>query len=76
MSPGEVLSSSGSVGISLIMWSVCGVISCIGALCCLELGLIYPESGGAYIYIDEGLGDLFSFLYAWTCVLITRPASG
>jgi amino acid transporter len=59
MSPGEVLAGSGSVGISLIMWVACGAISCIGALCCLELGLLYPESGGAYIYIDKGLGDFF-----------------
>ena len=55
MSPGEVLSSSGSVGVSLIMWSTCGIISSCGALCILELGLMFPESGGAYVYIQEAL---------------------
>ncbi|CAG5097296.1 Oidioi.mRNA.OKI2018_I69.XSR.g15012.t1.cds [Oikopleura dioica] len=40
-----------------------------------ELGLMYPESGGAYVYINEALGDLFAFLYAWSSILIVRPAS-
>ena len=76
MSPGEVLGFSNSVGTSLCLWSACGLISCLGALCLLELGLLFPISGGAYIYIGKGLGDALAFLYAWTCILVTRPASG
>ena len=64
MSPGDVLESSGSVGLSLVMWTICGLICCMGALCALELGLLYPASGGSYVYIHYGLGDLCSdFIY-------------
>ena len=52
------------------------VVTLLGALCLLELGLLFPISGGAYIYIGKGLGDAIAFLYAWTCILVTRPASG
>ena len=61
MSPGDVLESSGSVGLSLVMWSTCGIISSLGALCALELGLLFPASGGSYVYIYHGLGDLARF---------------
>ena len=30
MSPGSVLASSGSVGLSFIMWASCGIISSLG----------------------------------------------
>ena len=49
---------TGSVGLALIMWSACGIISLFGALCALELGLMFPASGGAYVYIHNGLGDM------------------
>ena len=48
----------------------------VNVLRSLELGLLFPVSGGSYIYIGLGLGDGLAFLYAWTCILITRPASG
>lgn len=70
--PRWVVLYSGSVGLSLVVWSLCGLISLLGALCYVELGLLIPKSGGEYAYLLEAFGPLPAFLFSWVYALLLK----
>ncbi|XP_028410019.1 b(0,+)-type amino acid transporter 1-like isoform X1 [Dendronephthya gigantea] len=73
-SPKGVLEASGSVGMALIVWAICGVLAVCGAMAYAELGTMIPSSGGEYVYLRESFGALPSFLYAWTACIVIKPS--
>src|SRR3982074_2778128 len=48
-----------------LVWVLGGVISLCACVAFAELGSMFPDSGGQYIYLREEYGDLVAFLYAW-----------
>lgn len=75
ISPKGVLQETGSVGMSLVVWILCGILSMVGALCYAELGTSIPKSGGDYAYINTAFGSLPSFLFLWDANLIFVPTT-
>src|SRR5258708_23132958 len=48
-----------------LVWILGGAISLCACAAFAELGSMYPDSGGQYIYLREAYGDLVAFLYGW-----------
>ncbi|WP_408095892.1 APC family permease [Peredibacter sp. HCB2-198] len=65
----------GSPGMVLVIWVVAGLLSLAGALAYSELGTLMPDAGGEYIYLKEGYGDIWAFLYGWMRFWIGSPGS-
>ncbi|XP_014679446.1 PREDICTED: b(0,+)-type amino acid transporter 1-like isoform X2 [Priapulus caudatus] len=84
ISPISVLKRTGSVGLSLVVWTGCGVLAMLGSLCYCELGTMIPLSGCEYAYLMEAFGrskrhtflsPIPAYLYSWTAVFIMKPSS-
>lgn len=75
VSPKGVITEVRSVGLSLVVWTVCGFLSMIGALCYAELGCSIPKSGSDYAYIGEAFGPLPAFLYLWDATMVFVPTT-
>src|SRR5678816_1793925 len=48
-----------------LVWVVGALISMCAAFAFAELGSMFPDSGGQYVYLREAFGDLVAFLYGW-----------
>lgn len=73
--PNEILQSTGSVGLSLTVWIMAGLIAVGGALCYCELGSSIPQAGGEYVYLYRAYGPLPAFLFIWLTSFVGYPAS-
>lgn len=76
VSPTGVTRAVRSVGLTLIVWTVCGLFNLLLALCYAELGTAMPVAGGDYSYINHLLGPLPAFLCLWTICILIAPCAG
>ncbi|XP_052817822.1 b(0,+)-type amino acid transporter 1-like [Mya arenaria] len=74
ISPTGVLSETGSVGLSLVVWAASGAISLLGALSYAELGTMIPRSGGEYAYLYDGMFPFIAYMYSWTRTIVLQPS--
>src|SRR5271156_147798 len=49
----------------LLVWVLGALISLSACFAFAELGSMFPDSGGQYVYLREAYGDLVAFLYGW-----------
>src|SRR5580765_3438323 len=48
-----------------LVWILGALISLFACFAFAELGSMFPDSGGQYVYLREAYGDLPAFLYGW-----------
>ena len=73
ITPSLAIKDTKDVGLSIIIWVICGIIALLGALCYCELGSAIKQAGGNYAYILRTYGPAPAFLCSWTQVLIVDP---
>jgi APA family basic amino acid/polyamine antiporter len=70
--PAEIGRYVPSVGGTLMVWVVAGLLTFCGALVCAELATAYPQSGGVYVFLREGVSPAAGFLWGWAMFWIAH----
>ncbi|XP_043275004.1 b(0,+)-type amino acid transporter 1 isoform X2 [Venturia canescens] len=74
VSPSGLLVRTGSIGVSFLVWTACGILSLCGALAYAELGTMNTSSGAEYAYFMDAFGAPPAFLFSWTSTLVLKPS--
>jgi APA family basic amino acid/polyamine antiporter len=73
--PREMMAAVGSSLGVYAVWVVGGLLSLFGAMTYAEIAAARPRYGGEYAFLREAYGDLTGFLYMWTQITVSKPAS-
>jgi APA family basic amino acid/polyamine antiporter len=75
MRPATMAGQLGSPLLLLGVWLIGGIVSLFGAMIYAELGAMYPETGGPYIYLKEIYGEFIAFIYGWSTMAVINTAA-
>jgi APA family basic amino acid/polyamine antiporter len=59
----------------LVAWTLAGLMTITGALCCAELATMMPRAGGVYVFLREAYGPALGFLFGWTLFLVVQTGT-
>ncbi|MDQ6809037.1 MAG: amino acid permease [Verrucomicrobiota bacterium] len=65
----------GAPGWLLLAWTVAGLMTITGALCCAELATMMPKAGGVYVFLREAYGPSVGFLFGWSLFLVVQTGT-
>jgi APA family basic amino acid/polyamine antiporter len=51
-------------------WVLGGVICLFACFAFAELGAMFPEAGGQYVYLREAYGEFWAFLFGWMVISV------
>ncbi len=71
----DIARQVGAPGLLVLVWAVTALITVMGALSQVELVGMFPRAGGQYVFLREGLGPLWGFLYGWTLLLVIQTGT-
>jgi len=75
LTTGLMAESLPSTSLILLAWLVGGLLTLAGALTFAELGVLFPEAGGQYVYLREAYGPMAGFLFGWILFLVSMSGS-
>src|SRR5262249_39827576 len=73
--PQEVAANVPFFGLAALVWILGGLLAFLGALALAEVAVLFPRAGGNYVFLREGYGPLFGFLWGWVDFWIIRGGS-
>jgi APA family basic amino acid/polyamine antiporter len=63
--PSEIAQHVSSIPAMFAVWAAAGALTLCGALVCAELASAFPQTGGVYIFLKEGISPAAGFLWGW-----------
>jgi APA family basic amino acid/polyamine antiporter len=65
----------GAPGWLILAWTIAGLMTIGGALCCAELAAMLPRAGGQYVFLRQAYGPSIGFLFGWTLFLVIQTGT-
>ncbi|HZS61623.1 MAG TPA: amino acid permease [Gemmatimonadaceae bacterium] len=59
----------------IAVWVAGGILALCGALTLAEVASALPRTGGIYVMLQEGWGELVGFLFGWSELVMIRAAA-
>lgn len=75
MKPATMAGQLGSPYLLIVVWVIAGIVSLFGAMAFAELGTMFPETGGQYVYLRKAYGDFVAYLYGWGSIAVINTAA-
>lgn len=75
MKPATMAGQLGSPTLLVAVWLVAGIISLFGGMLFAELGSMFPETGGEYIYLQKSYNSFIAFLFGWSTIAVINTAA-
>jgi basic amino acid/polyamine antiporter, APA family len=73
--PADVANAVPNFGWAMAAWVLLGILTMCGGLALAEVMVMFPKAGGNYVYLREGYGRMFGFLWGWIEFFVIRSAS-
>uniref|UniRef100_A0A914NA01 Uncharacterized protein n=1 Tax=Meloidogyne incognita TaxID=6306 RepID=A0A914NA01_MELIC len=73
ITPTTILNNVNSVGASLLIWILSGIIATLGAFCYVELGTSIRKSGSDFAYLCHVRWNKIAFIFMSTSCLFINP---
>src|SRR5437762_3175841 len=64
-----------SSGLVLAAWVAGGAIALAGAFAFAELGSLFPQAGGPYVFLRRAYHPVVGFLYGWAMLLMVQSGA-
>ncbi|MBO9634076.1 MAG: amino acid permease [Chitinophagaceae bacterium] len=75
MKPATMAAQTASPVWLALVWVLAGIFSLFGGLIYAEVGAMFPQTGGLYIFFQKMFGDFFAFMYGWAGFAVINTAS-
>lgn len=68
----DVATSTRSPLLFLVVWVIGLLITMLACFAFAEMGAMFPDSGGQYVYMREAYGEFVAFLYGWMIFTVSN----
>ena len=73
--PSQVAMNVPTFGWAISAWVLLGLLVLCGGLALTEVIILYPRAGGNYVFLREGYGRMWGFMWGWVEFFVIRSAS-
>ncbi|MCU1306748.1 MAG: amino acid/polyamine/organocation transporter, superfamily [Acidobacteriaceae bacterium] len=75
LTAGQIATNLRRPDMFILVWVVGGIISLLACFAVAELGGMFPQAGGQYVFLREAYGELPGFLYGWMMFAVVQTGT-